>query len=189
MPSAPQMYQAAICPRSSLPAKPSAVGRYNVFSAWRTTAWVRYGAPAKSYRYGVSLDGSLDRNAYGLVVPALSWVKNVSSRARTAASPPIALNSPRGSYGTIQVYCAPLPSTYMLGLAGLNGAVNEPSRLRGCRYPFPGLYRFSQYCARAMNFCASAVSPRRAASCAMPKSALVYSSVVLGSPGRYPSVW
>src|SRR2546429_7749438 len=129
MPSAPKTYQAAIWPRSSLPTKPSAVGRHNVFSACRTTDWVRYGAPAKSYRYGVSLDGSLLRKAYGLVLPALSWVKNVSNRPRTAASPPIALNSPRGSYGTIQVYWAPLPSTYGLGLAGSNGDMNEPSRL------------------------------------------------------------
>jgi hypothetical protein len=62
--------------------------------------------------------------------------------------------------------------------------MNEPSRLRGWRYPLAGLKRFSQYCARAMNFWRSAVSPRRSASAAIPKSALVYSSVVLGSPGR-----
>ncbi len=142
--------------------------------------------------------GSLPRYAYGWFGPALScqapvgsW-KNASSRDTAAALPPIASNSARTLNGTIQWYCAPLPSTYGPLLPGLNDG-HDPSVLRGWMYRFAGLNRFRQFCARAMNRWYVAVSPSRRASAAMPKSAESYSRCVEVGPqipdapaGRYP---
>ena len=78
-------------------------------------------------------------NAYGSRVPAFSLVKKVSKRDWTAGLPPNAVTRPPRLYGTIQSYCAPLPSTQPVELAGLYVPAKEPSAPRGWRCPVPGL--------------------------------------------------
>jgi hypothetical protein len=52
-------------------------------------------------------------------LPSGLW-KKASSRATARAVPPILSNRPLALNGTIQVYCAALPSANPLLLAGLN---------------------------------------------------------------------
>jgi hypothetical protein len=62
--------------------------------------------------------GSLPKNAYGSLVPALSLVKKVSKRDITGRSPPNVVISPATLCGTIQSFCAPFPLAQPAELAG-----------------------------------------------------------------------
>ena len=61
-------------------------------------------------------------------LPSALW-KNASSRATALALPPSAWNSPATLCGTIQVYCALVPSAKPLNEAGVDGG-QLPSALR-----------------------------------------------------------
>ncbi len=175
---ADQTYQALIVPRSSLPGMPAGVSAYSVSSALRTTSSVRHGAPRARYTHGAPRLGSLPSQAYGALCPALSCVKKVSRRRRAARRPPIAaVRSPR-SCGTIQVYCAALPSWKPRCPFELTGvARNAPAASRAEIEPVAVSNTFCQFIERRRKVRAGRIAPCSAAKRAMEKSSSAYSSV------------
>ena len=87
-------------------------------------------------------------------------------------------------WGTIQAYCHASPSRNPRSLSGTKCAPNDPSAIRGCTNPVAGLNRRCQFCARRMNVDQTDHRSSAAASRAMAKSSVAYSSVVAAELSR-----
>ena len=82
--------------------------------------------------------------------PPLSSRRKRSSRAAARVRPPIARKRPAGSWGTIQVYWAELPSTKPPPPRLSYGLGKAPSAKRGSIMPLAGLKSLRQLAERCM---------------------------------------
>src|SRR5208282_4775550 len=132
---AEKMYQDDISPPSPFPGIPPGLSDQSWVWMSLTSPCVAEGAWAKSYSHGTSTLGSFPIQAFRLVGPAFSVVKNESRRAMAAESPPILPKRPLTSKGTIQEYWAESPSWKPFSLVGEKSWAQLPFASRGWMYP------------------------------------------------------